>query len=465
MLLAGFCCTEALAASDTPQGALGSPLGIYGSVWDETPLVAASVDAGEPLTEGGAGDCQGQKMTNTVWYSLTGDGARVLVRASSYHSMVAVYRAQSATMPAFDALAACAPYVVRGPVGATAEFQSLPGALYLVQVGACAPTTPFGEPFPPCYAPEEPTSVRAAAQTPNDQRAGASPFPVSAGVALPPAGAWTDSLASTTEPGELQACDNESSGPLQHTIWFRYEATGVGRLTVAASERFDIGNGWAIAAYRADSDTPLACQRGPAKFTVDIVPGTYLFRAHNGYFVDDFGTVGLAGAFVENLDVDGDGALKPSDCADADPAIRPGALDVPGNAVDEDCSGADASYPLVSAAPRAVWRVFDRHVDVRSLEVADVAAGTRITVRCHGGKRLGCAFRRTIRSYRSKPKKAVRLTSVFKGRSLRKGAVVELLASKPGHVTRLWRYSMRPPRAPLRRVFCQAPAAVGKVRC
>ena len=62
------------------------------------------------------------------------------------------------------------------------------------------------------------------------------------------------------------------------------------------------------------------------------------------------------GLWRRALDRDGDGyaaLLGGGDCDDSNPLIHPGAKDIPGNGVDEDCSGADAPLPQVAAASQA----------------------------------------------------------------------------------------------------------------
>jgi hypothetical protein len=85
-----------------------------------------------------------------------------------------------------------------------------------------------------------------------------------------------------------------------------------------------------------------------------LTAGAHRFEVRS---IDAFGFRGVPAVrnwTVAPADADGDGFNALSDCNDTNPVIRPGANDVPGNGVDENCDGADATVPAVVQPPPVV---------------------------------------------------------------------------------------------------------------
>jgi len=191
----------------------------------------------------------------------------------------------------------------------------------------------------------------------------------------------------------------------------------------------------------------------PVTFT-DLEPGTYTFT------VRERTTTGASDSFtwtITAIDDDGDGHFVPADCDDADPSSFPGASDVPGNGIDEDCSGSDspiviyepapplAPSPIPTAAPtsptptpapspakpkigfslQSFMTAGRRSTRFSTLSVKGVPKGATVKVTCTGG----CPRKRqTI-----KKSGTVALTG-YRKRSIRAGAKLTISVTKAGSI-------------------------------
>ena len=129
-----------------------------------------------------------------------------------------------------------------------------------------------------------------------------------------------------------------------------------------------------------------------------LAPGAHTFEARA---IDRAGNVD--GTAVRRSwtiaipDADNDGFNATTDCNDANPAIFPGRVDVPGNGVDENCDGADAVTPpgrrrqRSAGAPEQVIvtvaffaSASKKSTKFTTLQVKNVPLGATVTVTCKG---------------------------------------------------------------------------------
>ena len=80
---------------------------------------------------------------------------------------------------------------------------------------------------------------------------------------------------------------------------------------------------------------------------------------------------------------------RPQDCDDGDPAIRPGAREIVGNASTRTATRASTPFPPLCGCSRNAWVAAGRRTVNTALRPRDFPRGTRIELRCSGP---GCPF-------------------------------------------------------------------------
>jgi FG-GAP-like repeat/Putative metal-binding motif/FG-GAP repeat len=206
-------------------------------------------------------------------------------------------------------------------------------------------------------------------------------------------------------------------------------------------------NGIAAADFDGDGRTDLAVSNQQSR-TVTVLLNT---------------TPGRPGPPAPLLDADGDGVQRPADCNDANPAIRPGARDKPGDKIDQDCNGRDARFPLLRRTIEAFSATYpgDRYTIFTSMTVKPVRRGDRLRLTCKGP---GCEMKKTTIKVRKNARK-LSLLRRLKGSKLRNGAVVQLRVTRPATIGRVGKWQIRAPKIPKITRTCLRPGAKKTSRC
>ena len=164
-----------------------------------------------------------------------------------------------------------------------------------------------------------------------------------------------------------------------------------------------------------------------------------------------------SGADTANLDRDADGVLRPFDCNDANAAIRPGAKDVPRNGVDEDCAGGDASFPNLTSGILPTWDIKGSRVRLVNLQITQqFPKGLTAKITCKGAR---CPFKsKTLKLGKVRRNAASAISSLSKReRVFRAGQTLEVWVSAPDFNSRISRLVLKKSKIPISQPFCALP--------
>jgi hypothetical protein len=493
----------ALAANDNWQSADG----LYFQAHGIAHTASYSTQLGEPIAP-----CP--PMGKTAWWRIIGNGKPITlstaVGATDFNTVLAV---MSGT-PDSGSRIACNDNKAGGDPLNRSEltFSSVRGTPYLVQVGGTDSCDTLPTPCPESGTVElRATSVRPL----NDDRGAPQALATGAPVT-------TSNVGASQERGENTTC-----GPSRFaaTVWYRWTAPGPGDASFRASAAF--GNltsntsDTVLAVYRADTGARVGCSDdasaafGPSAVTARTTAGAYLLQigAHGvegstpigegsvegkvEFFADADGdgastrtdcndrdagihpgAVEVAGngidedcdggdaaldpvALARAADKDGDGYPAAVDCRDDIPAINPGARDKPGDKIDQDCVGGDAPYPRLNVRIVADWLKAPTYTIFTGLALKQVPRKVKVKLTCKGG---GCPFKAKTRKIR-KAKALVNLTGFVRGAKLRRGARLVIQVTRPGYVGLRQTWKVRSPAKPKHVDRCLVPGKKRPSRC
>jgi hypothetical protein len=157
------------------------------------------------------------------------------------------------------------------------------------------------------------------------------------------------------------------------------------------------------------------------------------------------------------LDNDRDGFTAGQDCNDANAAIRPGAVEIKGNNLDENCDGFAEPFPTLSSGVVSKWTAKGTRLTLTTLQVTQqFPKGWKAKIYCKGKH---CPFKsKTLKAGKVKKGAATVISSLSKSqRRFRAGQTVDIWVSAPSFNTKVARYELKKGKIPVTQPYCVLP--------
>ena len=161
--------------------------------------------------------------------------------------------------------------------------------------------------------------------------------------------------------------------------------------------------------------------------------------------------------FAGGLDADRDGFFAGQDCNDASAAIRPGALEIRGNRIDENCDGLAEPFPTVTSGVSAKWDINGSRFKLTQLTISNPPKGAKFEFRCAG---RACPLK-SKKLTGGKPRRGLVDVRKSLGGKLkyRAGQTIEVRISAAGFNTKVAQIRLRAGKTPSVVALCLAQGA------